>query len=193
MNLNGKLRKKLGGPKRGSSKNLGWPWPTQAPLRIAAALDTHKLNWNIVVTIYMVLSSRCKYIFAISFAVSLASETISELRISSPNQIVGLTSDAPVMIFGARHYDVIHLMYENEHLPLVAQIITRKMKPVSPFLRNGAGNDLRSQVCSLQGIYRFVFRMTGMRRWYLTAVTSGDLALTISSFRIFRKVFNTRK
>jgi len=31
MNLNGKLRKKLGGP----SKNLGGPWPTQAPFRIA--------------------------------------------------------------------------------------------------------------------------------------------------------------
>jgi len=35
MNLNGKLRKKLGGPNREPSKNLGVPWP---PLRIATAL-----------------------------------------------------------------------------------------------------------------------------------------------------------
>jgi len=35
MNLNGKLRKKLGGPNGEPSKKLGEPWPTQAPLRIA--------------------------------------------------------------------------------------------------------------------------------------------------------------
>jgi len=35
MNLNGKLRKNLGEPSRGPSKNLGGPWPTQAPIRIA--------------------------------------------------------------------------------------------------------------------------------------------------------------
>jgi len=31
MNLNGELRKKLGGPSRGPIKNLGGPWPPQAP------------------------------------------------------------------------------------------------------------------------------------------------------------------
>jgi len=30
-NLNGKLRKKLGGPNGGPRKNLGGPWPTQPP------------------------------------------------------------------------------------------------------------------------------------------------------------------
>jgi len=46
-NLNGKLRKKLGGP----SKNLGGAWPTQAPLRISTELVTpnsiHK-EWDVV-------------------------------------------------------------------------------------------------------------------------------------------------
>jgi len=34
MNLNGKLRKKLGEPKRGPSKNLGCYGPPRPPLRI---------------------------------------------------------------------------------------------------------------------------------------------------------------
>jgi len=37
MNLNGKLRKKLGGPNRGPSNNLGDHGPPRPPLRIATA------------------------------------------------------------------------------------------------------------------------------------------------------------
>ena len=49
MNVNqttwtGNYEKQLGGPSRGPSKNLGGPWPTQAPLRIATAACLDK-NW----------------------------------------------------------------------------------------------------------------------------------------------------
>jgi len=62
-NLKVKWSKKLGGTSRGAAKNLGRPWPTQAPFRTATATlsllcdvrysTMEKLSWEFLIYCYI--------------------------------------------------------------------------------------------------------------------------------------------